>query len=96
MSDPNEKYQHGLRRFRNETAVKKQLNILRSYALSSLTQPQHKYNKRHALNCGDSRCWMCGNPRKFFNEPTIQEKRFSQDMDNSRNRHSNGNKSDKE
>lgn len=21
-------------------------------------------------------CWMCGNPRKYFNERTIQEKRF--------------------
>lgn len=23
-------------------------------------------------NCS---CWMCGNPRKFFGEPTMQEKR---------------------
>jgi len=23
-------------------------------------------------------CWMCGNPRKYFNQPTIQERRFYQ------------------
>ena len=23
-------------------------------------------------------CWMCGNPRKFFQEPTLQEKSFAQ------------------
>jgi len=21
-------------------------------------------------------CWMCGNPRKYFNEKTIQEKKY--------------------
>lgn len=23
-------------------------------------------------------CWMCGNPRKFFSELTMQEKKFKQ------------------
>ena len=23
-------------------------------------------------------CWMCGNPRKWFKQPTIQERRFAQ------------------
>lgn len=26
-------------------------------------------------------CWMCGNPRKWFGEPTIQEKKWMQDLD---------------
>jgi hypothetical protein len=33
---------------------------------------------------------MCGNPRKFFKEPTMQEKRFAQDVDTARDRRSNG------
>jgi hypothetical protein len=33
---------------------------------------------------------MCGNPRKFFKEPTVQERRFDQDVDTRRDRHSNG------
>jgi len=42
------------------------------------------------MNCGDSNCVMCGNPRKFFNEPTQQEKRLFQDVDTPNDRHSNG------
>ena len=36
----------------------------------------HRFHKVHALNCGDSKCVMCGNPRKFFGEKTMQERRF--------------------
>lgn len=36
------------------------------------------YVKLHAMTCGDSNCVMCGNPRKFFGEETIQEKSFKQ------------------
>ena len=36
----------------------------------------HRFHKKNALNCGDSNCVMCGNPRKFFNEKTISERRF--------------------
>jgi hypothetical protein len=33
---------------------------------------------------------MCGNPRKFFDERTQQEKRAMQDVEQKRNKHSNG------
>ena len=29
-------------------------------------------NANHLAQCS---CWMCGNPRKYFNEETIQEKK---------------------
>ncbi len=25
-------------------------------------------------------CWMCGNPRKWFKQPTIQERRLMQEI----------------
>ena len=25
-------------------------------------------------------CWMCGNPRKWFKQPTIQERRMFQEI----------------
>ena len=35
---------------------------------------------RHADYLAVCSCWMCGNPRRFFGETTIQEKRaFSAD-----------------
>jgi rubrerythrin len=33
---------------------------------------------------------MCGNPRKTFNELTIQEKKHFQELEEIRDRHSNG------
>ena len=50
----------------------------------------HRYHKVSGMTCGDSNCVMCGNPRKFFNEPTQQEKRDMQDIEKTRNKHSNG------
>ena len=39
-------------------------------------ESNHRFHKKNALNCGDSKCMMCGNPRKFWGEKTIQEVRF--------------------
>jgi hypothetical protein len=33
---------------------------------------------------------MCGNPRKFWGEPTQQEKRLFQDVEKVTDKHSNG------
>jgi len=37
---------------------------------------KHRFHKKNALNCGDPKCVICGNPRKFFGEKTLQERRF--------------------
>jgi hypothetical protein len=50
----------------------------------------HRYHKVSGVTCGDSRCFMCGNPRKFFKERTMQEQREMQDVEKIRNKHSNG------
>jgi ribosomal protein L44E len=47
-----------------------------SHIMKSEPKNRHKFHKKNALTCGNSNCYMCGNPRKFFNEKTIQEKRF--------------------
>jgi hypothetical protein len=39
---------------------------------------------------------MCGNPRKFFNERTMQEQRLMQDMDQQSRHHKNGTVSEDE
>lgn len=50
----------------------------------------HRYHKTSGVTCGNSRCFACGNPRKFFDERTMQEQRQMQDVDKNRNAHSNG------
>jgi hypothetical protein len=76
MSDTETKEKHSKRIHSKETAIKKQVKIAKSHGFH--TGPEHRLSKIHATTCGDPNCAMCGNPRKFFKEPTIQEKRFYQ------------------
>lgn len=47
--------------------------------------------KRHAMDCGNPHCYLCGNPRKTHKDKlTQQEKRLFQDLDKTTDRHSNG------
>lgn len=94
MSNTEEKLKNSKRRFNDENSIKKQLKIANVYTRNSeyskdLKQP-HRMNKRHAMDCGNPSCGLCGNPRKLFNEKTIQEQRFYQDIETVRNIHSNG------
>ncbi len=88
MSTEHDKIKHSKRLLKDENAVKKQTKIAKTHG-TSLTKP-HSFSKTHAMTCGDSDCVMCGNPRKFFNEPTMQEKRFDQEVEILRDRRSNG------
>lgn len=76
MSHEEHKIKHSKRIHDDETKVQKQVKIAKAYGMP--VKEPHKLAKKHALNCGDPNCVMCGNPRKFFKEKTIQEKRFDQ------------------
>jgi len=93
MSEPNEKAKNATRRHRDEVAVQRQVRIAKSnhYDNSNkIIKEPHRLAKHHATNCGNSACYLCGNPRKIFGEMTTQEKRFYQDTEEGRDRHSNG------
>jgi hypothetical protein len=94
MSTEQDKFKHSRRLQKDENAVKKQTKIAKAYGFP--TGPEHRLAKVHATTCGDSNCVMCGNPRKFFGEPTQQEKRLFQDTEKITDKHSNGLKNDKE
>jgi hypothetical protein len=79
MSTEQDKFKHSKRLLKDENAVKKQTKIAKQYG-SSVKEP-HRFVKHHAMNCGDPNCVMCANPRKIFKEPTQQEKRLFQDLD---------------
>ena len=74
MSDDREK--KAIRRSRTTVAIERQQRIATAAGITHLHNQPHRYAKMHSLNCGDPNCHMCGNPRKFFNEPTMQEKKF--------------------
>lgn len=90
MSDIETKIKKSTRRHKTKTAALRQYNIAKNVGMNPDITEMHRFAKHHSLNCGNTHCVMCGNPRKVFNEKTIQERRNYQELDNTRNRHSNG------
>jgi hypothetical protein len=91
MSTEQDKFKRSKRLLKDENAIKKQTKIGKQYGMSKKEMDQpHRLAKRHAMSCGDPNCVMCGNPRKFFNEPTQQEKRLFQDAEKTTDKRSNG------
>ncbi len=88
MSNENDKFKNSRRRQKDENAVKRQTKIAKEHG-SPVDEP-HRFAKHHAMDCGQSGCMLCGNPRKTFKERTAQEKRLYQDVDTVRDQRSNG------
>ena len=74
MSDNRAK--KATRRSRTQVAIERQQRIAKCHGITHTKNQPHRYAKMHSLNCGDPDCAMCGNPRKFYNERTIQERKF--------------------
>jgi hypothetical protein len=84
MSTEQDKFKNSKRRHSDETAINRQVKIAKAHGLTdkdkAIKEP-HRMSKHHAMDCGQPGCVLCGNPRKVFNEPTQQEKRLFQDLD---------------
>jgi hypothetical protein len=96
MANELAKFLNSKRRFKDETAVKRQLKIAKAAHLpgtplsQDLKQP-HRLTKHHAMDCGNPECYVCGNPRKTHKDKlTQQEKRLFQDVEKVTDKHSNG------
>ncbi len=79
MSSVEDKEKRARRLQRDKRAVKKQTKIAKTYGMD-YKQP-HRFEKHHALDCGNPKCVVCGNPRKMYNQKTIQEDSFEQTKD---------------
>lgn len=64
---------------RTARAVKRQLRIAKLHKLTKLTAG--KFKKRHAMDCGNSRCMVCGNPRKLWKTIPIKEQSTKEDIE---------------
>lgn len=73
----NKRFMQKQRHINRQVALKKQYVSLIDLLENIKSQP-HRYHKVKSMNCGDPNCAMCGNPRKFFNEVTVQEKKFNE------------------
>jgi hypothetical protein len=88
MSNETDKFNHSKRLQKNENAVNKQVKIAKEHGVP--IKDPHRLEKHHAMDCGNPGCMLCSNPRRTWNELTIQEKRKFQEIEISRMRHSNG------
>jgi hypothetical protein len=82
MSKEEDKFKKSKRILKDENAIKRQVKIAKAhmaseYNPSGIDQP-HRFAKQHAMNCGNPKCVMCGNPRKTFGELTYQEQKLFQ------------------
>jgi hypothetical protein len=101
MANEQAKYLNSRRRFKDETAVKKQLKIAKQHNSfpdeNNVIKQPHRLTKHHAMDCGRPGCAMCGNPRHIHKDSlTAQEKRLFQDTEKITDRHSNGLQNDQE
>ena len=102
MSDSLSKEKHSKRLHKEESAIKKQQKIAMQHGLtkSEVEREPHRFAKHHAMDCGQPGCVLCGNPRHngwYKSERlTAQERRLFQDLDQQRDKHSNGLNNDQE
>jgi hypothetical protein len=64
----------------NARLIRGYIRILKFYQFDETTDEINERARKfynHFKNCS---CWMCGNPRKFENALTFQEKRAIEDM----------------
>jgi hypothetical protein len=87
MSTEQDKFKNSKRRLKDENAIKKQTKIAKEFGVP--VKEPHKFAKHHAMDCGNPQCLLCSR-EKVFGEPTIQQKRFDQNIEETRDKRSNG------
>ena len=93
MANDQAKFLNSRRRHKNDVAIARQIKIAKQHHLpGTLRSPQerqpHRMAKHHAMDCGNPKCYLCGNPRKTHGKDrlTAQEKRLFQDLEDNRNK----------
>jgi hypothetical protein len=93
MANDFAKYKNSRRRHKTDVAIARQVKIAKShgtYNMRSIKQT-HRLAKHHAMDCGNPKCYLCGNPRKTHKDRlTTQEHRLFQDLDSLNPHHPNG------
>jgi hypothetical protein len=94
MSNETAKFLNSRRRHKNDVAIARQVRIAKAHGLGfhdQVIKEPHRLAKHHTMDCGNPKCYLCGNPRKTHKDKlTTQEKRLFQDTEISRDKHSNG------
>jgi hypothetical protein len=92
MSTEQDKIKHSKRLLKDDNAIHKQLQIAKEMGHmghNKFIREPHRLAKHHALDCGNPKCLLC-HSEKVFGHKTIQEQRFAQDVEHTRDKRSNG------
>ena len=93
MANELAKFLNSRRRYKTDVAIARQVKIAKSHGSFNQKniKQKHRLAKHHAMDCGNPKCYLCGNPRKTHKDKlTAQEKRLYQDLDKQTDKHSNG------
>ena len=97
MANDQAKFLNSRRRHKNDVAIARQVKIAKQHGMGHQDQAikePHRHAKHHAMDCGNPKCMLCGNPRRnaWFKKDrlTAQERRLFQDLESRRDKHSNG------
>lgn len=78
MSSVPDKDKHSERIHQKETKLARKVKLAKEYGLDHIAKNPHRYHKASPFSCGNPNCLMCMNPRKAFDEKTMQERKFDQ------------------
>ena len=78
MSDELDKEKRQRRFQQKNRHVKRQVSIAKSHKVD--VREPHRFQDCTSMTCGSSKCRMCGNPRKMWDELNMQERSFEQDI----------------
>lgn len=78
MSNEDDRKKHAERVGQKETKLTRKMKLAKAYGHEHALKNPHKYHKTSLFNCGNPKCVMCMNPRKAFDEKTMQERKFDQ------------------
>lgn len=97
MANDFAKFKNSHRRHKDDIAIARQVKIAKQHGLTAkdrAVKEPHRMAKHHAMDCGQPGCVLCGNPRRnAWNKKdklTAQERRLFQDLEQVRDKHSNG------
>lgn len=78
MANQSQRDKHSERIHQKETKLEKKMRLAKEHNHEHALKNPHKYHKTSLFNCGNPKCVMCMNPRKAFDEKTMQERKFEQ------------------
>lgn len=94
MANDQAKYLNSRRRHKTDVAIARQVRIAKQHGMQfsdAIIKQPHRMAKHHTMDCGNPKCYLCGNPRKTHKDKlTAQEKRLYQDLERTTDKHSNG------